>query len=254
MQMERNKKIIHTLPVLIAAAALYASSLYNYLLFHSIVEIFSIVIAAGIFVIAWNTRNFSPNPYLLFIGISYLYVASMYIFHTICYKGMVVFAGGWANLSTQLWICGRYMQSISLLAAPYFIGRKLKIIPVFILYFLVSAGLLLSIYYGLFPETFIEGKGLTMFKIISEYVISLILVLAIIYLRKKRGSFDKPVLNLLIWSLITTIASEMAFTLYTDAYGFFNTLGHYFKIASYYLIYAAIIKTNLKKPYESMVR
>lgn len=248
-----NKKMLYILAAIIAAAALYAISLYNYPLFHSIVEMFSIVIAASIFVIAWNTRNFSPNPYLLFIGISYLYVASLDLIHTLGYKGMGVFAGSGANLSTQLWICGRYMQGISLLVAPYFIGRKLKIIPVFILYFLVSAGLLLSIYYGLFPETFIEGKGLTMFKIISEYVISLILVLAIIYLRKKRGTFDEPVLNLLIWSMLATIASEMAFTLYTDVYGFFNTLGHYFKIASYYLIYAAIIKMNLRKPYESIV-
>lgn len=34
--------------------------------------------------------------------------------------------------------------------------------------------------------------------------------------------------------------------------GFFNLLGHNFKIVSFYLIYAAIIKTNLKKPYESL--
>ena len=248
-----SKKILYILEVIIAAVALYAISLYNYPLFHSIVELFSIIIAVGIFVIVWNTKNLSPNSYMLFIGISYLYVASMDLIHTLAYKGMGVFAGSGANLSTQLWICGRYMQSISLLVAPYFIGRKLKIIPVFILYFLASVSLLLFIYYGLFPETFIEGKGLTMFKITSEYIISLILVLAIIYLRKKRESFDKPVLNLLIWSLITTIAAEMAFTLYTDVYGFFNTLGHYFKIASFYLIYAAIVKTNISKPYETMV-
>lgn len=248
-----SKKILYILEVIIAAVALYAISLYNYPLFHSIVELFSIIIAVGIFVIVWNTKNLSPNSYLLFIGISYLYVASMDLIHTLAYKGMGVFAGSGANLSTQLWICGRYMQSISLLVAPYFIGRKLKIIPVFILYFLASVSLLLFIYYGLFPETFIEGKGLTPFKITSEYIISLILVLAIIYLRKKRENFDKPVLNLLIWSLITTIAAEMAFTLYTDVYGFFNTLGHYFKIASFYLIYAAIVKTNLSKPYETMV-
>jgi PAS domain S-box-containing protein len=45
----------------------------------------------------------------------------------------------------------------------------------------------------------------------------------------------------------------MAFTLYQDVYGFFNLLGHNFKIVSFYLIYAALIKTNLKKPYESLV-
>jgi PAS domain S-box-containing protein len=53
--------------VLLAAillAALYATSLYNYLLFHSLAEVFSIVIAGGIFMMAWNTRQFLKNGYL----------------------------------------------------------------------------------------------------------------------------------------------------------------------------------------------
>ncbi|MFH1077435.1 MAG: MASE3 domain-containing protein [Pseudomonadota bacterium] len=108
-------------------------------------------------------------------------------------------------------------------------------------------------FYGLFPDCFIEGKGLTPFKIASEYIISFILVLSVLYLRKRREFFEKPVLNLLIGSIIITIASELAFTLYRDVYGFFTLLGHYFKIVSFYLIYAAIIKTNLRKPYESLV-
>ena len=44
------------------------SSLYNYLLFHSLVEIFSIIVACGIFIVAWNSRRFLDNNYLLFIG------------------------------------------------------------------------------------------------------------------------------------------------------------------------------------------
>ncbi len=35
---------------------LYLTSLYNYLLFHSLAEIFSIVIAFSIFILAWNCR------------------------------------------------------------------------------------------------------------------------------------------------------------------------------------------------------
>ncbi len=39
--------------------ALYVLSLYSYLLFHSLVEMFSIAIGAGIFVVAWNARRTS---------------------------------------------------------------------------------------------------------------------------------------------------------------------------------------------------
>jgi len=112
MQMNLNKKAAYPLAVVIAVAALYATSLKSYVLFHSMAELFSIVIAAGIFVIAWNTRKFMPNAYLLFIGIAYLYIAFIDLVHTLVYKGMGVFPGADANLPTQLWIAGRHMEAV----------------------------------------------------------------------------------------------------------------------------------------------
>jgi len=231
---------------------LFSSSLYSYNLFHSMAELFSIIIAASIFVIAWNTRNLSPNPYLLFIGISYLFVAFIDLLHTLTYKGMGVFAVDGANLPTQLWIAARSLQAISLVIAPYFISKKLKTAPIIIVYFIVTLILLVTVFSGVFPDALVTGRGLTKFKIASEYVISLMMVVSIVYLWNKMDYFDRPVLNLMTWSVITAIAVEMAFTLYTDVFGFTNLLGHFLKIASFYLIYAAIVKTNLKKPYESL--
>jgi len=49
---------------------LWVTSLYNYLLFHGIAEIFSIVVACGIFMLAWNSRQFTKNDFLLFADIS----------------------------------------------------------------------------------------------------------------------------------------------------------------------------------------
>ncbi|MBI5484765.1 MAG: PAS domain S-box protein [Deltaproteobacteria bacterium] len=250
--MELSRKAAITIAAVGIGLVLYVCKLYGYLIFHSLTELFSIVIAAGIFIVAWNTRTYRPNPYILFIGIAFLFIASIDLLHTLAYKGMGVFPGGDANVPTQLWIAGRYLQGVSLLVAPYFIGRNLKVVPVCIVYAVVSLTLVLTVFCGLFPDAFVDGKGLTLFKVSSEFVISLILVLAILYLRKKKDYFEAPVVKLLMWSMIATIASEMAFTLYTDVYGFFNLLGHYFKVISYYLIYVALIKTNLKRPYETM--
>jgi len=112
MQMDHKKIATYAIAIVIAAAALYATSLKSYVLFHSMAELFSIVIAAGIFVIAWNTRKFMPNAYLLFIGIAYLYIAFIDLVHTLVYKGMGVFPGADANLPTQLWIAGRHMEAV----------------------------------------------------------------------------------------------------------------------------------------------
>lgn len=40
---------------------LYVLSLYSYLLFHSLSELFSIILACGIFMVAWNSRRFLEN-------------------------------------------------------------------------------------------------------------------------------------------------------------------------------------------------
>jgi hypothetical protein len=240
---------------LLILAGLYVSSLYNYLLFHNLAEIFSIVIAFGIFAIAWNSRLFLDNNYLLFIGIAYLFVGGLDLLHTFSYKGMAIFGESGSNLPTQLWIAARYMESLSLLIAPLFFHRRLKTNLVFLGYSAVAALILLSTFFWkVFPVCFVEGVGLTLFKKMSEYTISLILLASIGLLLNNRKEFDRKVLQLVIWSIIVTIGSELAFTFYVDVYGLSNLIGHYLKILSFFLMYKAIIETGLTKPYDLLFR
>jgi len=236
-------------------AGLYLSSLYSYILFHSIVEIFSIIVSSCIFLIAWNSRRFLDNNYVLFIGISFLFIAIIDILHTLAYKGMGVFLGYDTNLPTQLWIIMRYMLAISFLLAPVFIKRKVNVPLVFSLYTAVTGPLLLLIFYwGIFPACYVEGAGLTPFKIYSEYVISLILLGSLLFLVIERKAFERYVLGLLAGSIVLSIMAEMAFTTYANVYGFSNMLGHMLIFLSFYLIYKALIETGLNRPYDLMFR
>ena len=240
---------------LLVLLGLHLTSLHSYLLFHSIVEIFSIVVACGIFMLAWNARHFLENTYLLFLGIAYLFVGGLDLIHTLAYTGMGVFEGYGTNLPTQLWIAARYVESLSLLIAPLLLGRRLKVNALFLGFVSVTSLLLASIFYwNIFPACFIEGIGLTPFKKISEYTISLILLASIAILLKKGRDLDISVLRLLIASIVVTIVSELAFTLYAHAYGLANMIGHYLKIVSFYLIYKAIIETGLARPYALLFR
>ena len=234
---------------------LYLTSLYSYLLFHSIAELFSVVVAIGIFMLAWNSRRFLDNSYLLFLGIAYLFIGALDALHTLAYAGMGVFEGYKTNLPTQLWIAARYIESLSLLIAPLLFGKKLRANFIIFIYAAVFALLLGSIFHwGIFPTCFVEGAGLTAFKKMSEYIISLIFVGAIWLLFKKRKKFDPDVFRLLVASIIITVASELAFTFYVHAYGFSNLIGHYLKIVSFILIYRALIVTGLTKPYNLLFR
>jgi len=252
------RKPVWYLSILVGAViftGLYFSSWYNYLLFHSIAEIFSILVAFSIFVIAWNARRLMDNNYFVFIGIAFLFVGLLDLAHTLVYPGMGILPGYGTNEAAQLWIGARYLQSLSLLIAPLFIGRRLRVNWLLLGYGVVTALLLVSIFYWQnFPICFVEGAGLTTFKVISEYVISLLLLGAIFTMWQKRRQFDANVLRFLFAAIIVTIASELAFTLYQSPYGMANLIGHFLKIVAFYLIYKAIIETGLVKPYNLLFR
>jgi len=234
---------------------LYFTSLYSYLLYHGLAEIFSVVVAFGIFSVAWNSRRFMDNNYLIVVGVAYLFVGGLDLMHTLAYKGMGVFSGHSANLATQLWIAARYLESLSLLIAPVFLRRRANIAQLVVGYSAIFTLALLSIFYWkIFPNCFNEATGLTVFKKLSEYLICLILLLSILAIAKKREEFDPVVFKLIIASIASTIGAELAFTFYISVYGLINLIGHYFKIISFYLIYRAVIVNGLKKPYSIMFR
>lgn len=271
LSLYRGGEIVRNIPQLLKASSsrvyitavvgglvlygLYEASQHNYLLFHCIVEITSVVVAFGIFLIVWNTRRTLDNNYILFIGIAYLFIAAIDLAHTLAYKGMGVFVGDTSNQATQLWVAARYLQAITLLIAPLSLGRKLRTAPILFAYFLVTTILLFSIFnWHIFPDCFVTGAGLTAFKKVSEYIISFILLAAVYHLYRKRSEFDRSVFLLIASSIVVTIGSELAFTLYTDVYGILNVVGHLLKVVAVYLIYRAIIETGLVKPYSLLFR
>lgn len=249
-------KLREWIPGLIILIAVILSSLHSFLLYHSLVELFSSVIGFTIFVMAWNLRDRMDNNYLLFIGIAYFFVALVDLLHTLAYKGMGVFIGFDANLPTQLWITARYLESLSLLIAPFFLERRrLRVGTIFLVISAILSIVLFSIFYlKVFPDCFIEGKGLTAFKKVSEYIICGILAASLVLLLKKKDKFPVNVLNWLIMSIVATIIQELAFTFYVSVYGLSNFIGHIFKVISFYFVYKGIVETGLKRPYEFLWR
>ena len=234
----------------------YLSSTYNYLLFHSLIEIFGIIVAFGVFILARNSRHFVDNKYYLLIGMGYLFVAGFDLLHTFAYDGMEILASGNSNMAAQFGMSGRYFESITLLAAPVmaFSGRRINWSYLFALYLGIFILTLLAIFVEIFPVCYQEGIGLTRFKVINEYIISTILVATLLYMYHRRSDFEPLLLRWLMLSILFTIASEMCLTLYKDTYGLMNLLGHCCKLVSFYLIYKAVIQTSLLHPYESLFR
>ncbi|MFX0030011.1 MAG: MASE3 domain-containing protein [Candidatus Hermodarchaeota archaeon] len=224
------------------------SRIYSYLLFHSIAEIFSIVIAGGVFFIGWNSRKYMENSFFLVLGVSSLFIGVIDLIHTLAYTGMNIFEGYNSNLPTSLWIAARYIQASSCLIASLMIKKRIRPIILIISYLGITILLIILIFAKSFPVCYIDGSGLTPFKITSEYVIILILIGCVLIIIKQNIEFDKKVLSLMFSSIIATIFAELAFTFYIGVYDFSNLVGHIFKIIAFYLLYKSIIQIGIEQP------
>lgn len=229
-------------------------TLYDFLLFHTLAEFFSIVVAFAIFVISWNTRHIQNTGFFLFLGIAYLFVGFFDLLHARTYKGMMFFQAMDADTPTQLWIIARYIQSLSLFIAPFFFRRKIRPYLVLTLYTLITALLLWTVFADVFPVCFVEDRGLTPFKKISEYIICVILIGAFFMFNAQRDQLAPGIFKLLGVSIILNIFSELAFTFYVDVYDLSNIIGHFLKFLAFYLMYKALVETGFRQPYEFLFR
>ncbi len=248
------KAVIITVAIGIGLVGFWLTSRVSYLLFHSLAELFSVLVAWGIFIVAWNSRRFIAHSFFLFLGVAFLAVGALDLLHMLTYKGLGVFPGATADLPTQLWIAARGLEAVSLLMAPLFLTRRVRAMRLLSAYGLATALLLAMIFGGWFPACFVEGQGLTAFKIISEYLICVLLAGAIVFVYRRRQHLDQMVLRLVIAALSVSIVSELSFTLYVDVYGLFNQVGHFLKIIVCVLLYKAIIETGLQRPYRTLFR
>jgi PAS domain S-box-containing protein len=249
-----HNKALPAFVVLFLLTALYVSSLYNYLLFHSLVEIFCVVISCVIFVLAWNTRSVQDNQYLLFLGVAFLYTAVPELLHMLAYKGSGVFPGEDANMATQFWVAFRYLAGLSFLIAPRYLTHPLRVGRTMTVYTVVTAVTIGSIFLQVFPVCYDEGNGLTPFKIISEYIIIAIFLVSLVLLLRHRLMFDRTVLGLMTSSILSSVAAEVSFTQYVSVFGPANLIGHLFLFLSSYFLYRAIIVTGVVDPSRVLFR
>ena len=242
--------------IILLAGVLYLLSLHNYLLYHTLIEFAGIIIVFTIFVIGWNTRKFSGNNMIIILAAGYLAVGAIDMLHTLTFTGLGIFPDINSNPPTQFWISARYLEATAFLLAALYLARPVKVQPNNFLFGFIATGILLAytIFAGYFPDCYLEGRGLTTFKIASEYVISAMFIAAGILFWKKRKHLERNILCMLLFAGAFTVMSEMSFTLYEDVYGFFNYLGHIFKLFSIGLIFNALIYQSLTNPFQLLFR
>ncbi|HPP87786.1 MAG TPA: MASE3 domain-containing protein, partial [bacterium] len=180
--------------------------------------------------------------------VGYCFTAILDIQHLLFYPGMTIIKTAKSNTSAQLWVAARLVETLTLVSLVFCCKKINKYLLLF-----VFGGLFiflnLIIYFKIFPVCFVENVGLTDFKIYAEYSFVFLLLITLLFINQTQSFLDKNSIRYLKLSIVFFIISELNFTLYKDIYGFFNVLGHFFKIISYYFIYLAIIKEILIMPF-----
>lgn len=234
----------------LALLVLYLASLSSYSFSYSIVEIISIVIMVLIFVIILNARNYlHNNNYLLFVGISIVFVAGIDLLHLLSLGVIGVLPSTIeTNATMQVWIAARYLQAISLLIAPFFIERKLRTDLLLIVYVAITSFVLFFIFYW-HPFSLSSLNETT-----NEFVIFALLLLSLASLIRKRATFERTIFYLLCSFIVFGIVSEMFFLLQTNEKNFLDLIGYLLKIISLYFLYQAVMTTIFKDPYKLLMQ
>lgn len=237
---------------LVALVALLPLGARHFLLFHVTAEVFSSVVGILVFVVAASTYRFSRNDYLLVIGAGYFWVAVVDLVHMVAYKGMNILPGASANPATQYWLVARGLEAATLAVAPFFVRHRVRPVLAFLCFAAVVVVAEEAIRAGAFPIAYVDGEGLTEFKIATEYTIMAGFALAWVLVWRIRSDLPPGLFPLVTASFLLTIAAEANFTVYVGVYDFANQIGHVLKICSFWCLFLATVRITLIDPFSAM--
>lgn len=247
--------------VVILPAPDAAKGLSSYVPLHTIMEVMAIAVAAMVFGVSWATHRFRPNGRALVLGIGFLGVALLDLTHTLSYVGMpdLVTPSG-PEKAINFWLAARITAGVVLIWVAFWptrlanwIGQRSQYWALAIILMLVGiVHYLLLVYPAAMPRTYIEGQGLTVFKISIEYgLIALYSAAGFGFFKrwyKKKEISD----SLLAIASFTMAMSEFYFTLYANVTDVYNVAGHVYKIIAFAFLYRALFIETIKHPYESL--
>jgi len=221
----------------------------NYLLFHSLAELFSITVALSALMVASTAMRYSRDPLAAFVSVAIGWCAGLDLLHTLAFKGMHILPVDNANPATQLWVAARFLQAGALLAAPFLLQRQMRIAWAHLIFGCSTLAAALLIFQGHFPDAYLEGQGLTSFKIYSEYIIIAMLGLSALLLWQRRQLVSPGVFSGMLAAIVAMMLSEFAFTQYVSVYAESNLIGHLLKIHAYWFVYIALVRNKVHEPF-----
>lgn len=253
------------LSLLILAALLPPFSLFSdlrhYLALHIALEFLGIAVALMIFTVGWFSFGHERGARFQILACAFLAVAMLDFIHTLSYPGMPdLITPSSVEKAINFWLPTRIISALALLTAAVLtpqtaLSRRMRVqglaATLIIISGVIAAGLFLP---DTAPPTFIDGQGLTPFKITVEYTIialyGITLVLLIRGWRQERDHFQA----LLISGLWFLLLGELSLTLYSMSTHLDNLLGPVYKAWGNGFIFWAVYVQAIDDPHRRLRR
>lgn len=223
---------------------------------HMILEFTGVIVAMSVSLMSWYDYKYQGEAGVLILSVVFVMVGMMDFAHSLSYFGMPDFFGANSvNKASTFWILARIIQATGILAAVAagqrrYSGKKSAFMPLMAIIVTLLSIYLTVICEGMLPPMYDPVLGVqTSLKVYLEYAVMAVMAAATLLILQKadknKGDFD------LAAALLAGIMSEMAFTLYSNAYDAYNLLGHLYKVLSFVFILRALVEEALEGIYRA---
>lgn len=231
----------------------------SYLVFHNIAEFFSVMVSFSIFGLGWYAYDQNKDRHSLFLSVAFLGIGLIDFMHTLGYAGMPAFVTpNVTNKATLFWVAVRLYSSVAFLLSAFVVTKstsRLLTKPLLLTVVLALSGTVftaVTFFPDVLPAAYIQGVGLTPFKKNTEYVIVLLMAIALaMYWRRLLRSGDQLIRYYLV-AFVLCIFSELSFTLYKSAFDTYNMLGHIYKTVAFLVMYRGLFVASVQRPYDDL--
>ena len=232
----------------------------HYLSLHTALEFFSIAVAGMVFALGWNLRRSARGARLAWLGAVFLAVGLIDFAHTLSYSGMPVFVTpSGTDKAIHFWLAARLVAALGLLVYALLPERRgsslaAKGMTAAAIALALGCAWVVLRHPESLPRGFEVGVGATPFKLMAEYVLVALYLLAAVLLAR-RGVREREPTSCWLASAASVLAlAELYFTLYVEVSDLYNILGHLYKVAAFAMIYRAVFVAGVREPQDALVR
>jgi PAS domain S-box-containing protein len=251
-KLKLSQNIVLNIIILHICIALYFLSRYNYTFYHTAIELSTIIFGFSSLAIALGTKTISKNYEFYILSLMLSFVGFIDLSHALSYDVINIFTNN-PNLSIQMRVIGNYYEILMISILLLGEKKRFSFLKVILLNILFIGGFsFITILFKFFPTCYVNDCGLTLFKRVSECLISVGYFFMLIFLIKRPYPqlINKKIF--LVKYIVFKILAEVCFSSYVSLSGTINFFGHLFKFISYLYIIQIMFRDGIVSPYKTI--